>query len=141
MFLYQIAISTTNIDKSIIKIILFYYAIPFYSSAEHGCLDAPAVLPTRPWVHRARHPRLETEPRAVVDKMILLSHFHVRGFGLHLIFKARVFETRKWPFCCGGGRVWGGGGGEGRVFWRCSKSENQRRHLDFRRANFMAYPC
>ena len=113
MFLYQIAISTTNIDKSIIKIILFYYAIPFYSSAEHGCLDAPAVLPTRPWVHRARHPRLETEPRAVVDKVILLSHFHVRGFGLHLIFKARVFETRKWPFCCGGGRVWGGGGGGG----------------------------
>ena len=56
-------------------------------------------------MHRARHPRLETEPRAGVDKMILFSNFHMRGFGLYLIFKARVFETRKWPFFSGGGRV------------------------------------
>ena len=25
----------------------------------------------------------------------------MKGFGLYLIFKARVFETRKWPFCSG----------------------------------------
>ena len=75
------------IDESIIiKIILFYHSISFYSSCgaragigsvlNSGCLDSPAVLPTRPRVHHPRHPRLGTEPRVGIEKVILFSHFH-----------------------------------------------------------------
>ena len=64
-------------------------------------------------MHRARHPRLETEPRAGVDKMILFFSLSYERLWTLPHFQARVFETRKWPCCRGGGRVGGGGGGEG----------------------------
>ena len=64
-------------------------------------------------MHRARHPRLETEPRAGVDKMILFFSLSYERLWTLPHFQARVFETRKWPCCRGGGRVGGGGGGGG----------------------------
>ena len=59
-------------------------------------------------MHRARHPRLETEPRAGVDKMILFSHCHMRGFGLYLIFKRGFLKLENGLFVAVGDG-WGGG--------------------------------
>ena len=65
-------------------------------------------------MHRARHPRIETEPRAGVDKMILFSHCHMRGFGLYPIFK-RGFLKLENGLVVAVGNGWGGGEGGGGV--------------------------